>query len=553
MIVTSKQTILMTGGGTYATDRFSFATSTTTAGTTSTTDAIQQQRVFDTVMNSPTKLDTTTRISTSSISNNSNVVAPSIDSSTSLNSVTTTTTGTNKNAKKKNYVKIQRVSTSRNDDNNKTTTTATSKSNYVNATTSHVHVVVDFDEPKVKPYYYTEQQWNEKLQRDIRIKEIMIPYTNETTFGYFYKRFYSGYRNQIMAFSALIMWGTYLNGHRQLLMESLRFKDTFGSEMLMKFTFLFDVEHWNSYYPQLPRMVSCDAELYTDFDCVSNSYKSTTTGNSTKPYPRMGNMNHLFMMYGRYTKHRGPFYTKEKRFPNPIDRLIMSGALRPHPDLMDIINDKLTSLQQHQEERQHTNTNDSDTLLTNASSAGATSGEEQQQQGKQEQQQQVAKIPYFTLHARVEPDMQKHVVCRDLKVKNLTEIFRMLEETFVEPPAPHLFLPINRQMLESEGLHPNVEHPEKTNWIAVENLQALNHARQYGLWNGRVKTFEFGANALNGTKYETRPSTTGALINYHIAIGSTVFIGTEVSSYSYDLVSTRFYTGNIANYKVSVY
>ena len=396
MIATAKQTLLISGG--YVTDRFSFATTTdATAGThtTSTTaNAIEQQRVFDTVMNSPTKLDTATKTTatatTLSLSNNATThAAPSLDSATATttyvssdslptNNATTITRGTNKKNKKK-YVKFQKVFSSRND--NKTTstttlrgTTATSgttsvtsvKSNYVDAS----HVIIDIEEPKVKPYYYTEQQWKEKLQRDIRVKEIMIPYNNETTFGYYNKRFYSGYRNQIMSFSALIMWGTYLQGHRQLLMESLRFKDTYGSEMLMKFTFLFDVEHWNSFYPQLPRMVSCDTELHTDFDCEFNMFKPTTTENSTKPYVRMGNMNHLFMMYGRYTKHRGPFYTKEKRFPNPIDRLIMSGALRPHPDLMTIINDKLLSLQQEQ----HAN----DTLLTDASSVVAKSGEQQQ-------------------------------------------------------------------------------------------------------------------------------------------------------------------------------
>jgi hypothetical protein len=43
------------------------------------------------------------------------------------------------------------------------------------------------------------------------------------------------------------------------------------------------------------------------------------------------------------------------------------------------------------------------------------------------------------------------MVCRDQKVYNLTEIFDMLERQFPEPPAPALFLPINKKLLEDEG------------------------------------------------------------------------------------------------------
>ena len=132
---------------------------------------------------------------------------------------------------------------------------------------------------------------------------------------------------------------------------------------------------------------------------------------------------------------------------------------------------------------------------------------------------------------------------------NLTDIFEALEKHFPTPPAPHLFMPINRQYLEKEG-YPDTEHPDKTNWIAVNNLKALNDAASYGLWNGTVKVFEFGANVLKNTKYKDRPSTAGALLNFHIATGGEVFIGTEISTYSFDILSTRFYSGNRKNYKV---
>lgn len=103
--------------------------------------------------------------------------------------------------------------------------------------------------------------------------------------------------------------------------------------------------------------------------------------------------------------------------------------------------------------------------------------------------------------------------------------------------------------MEQEGSGPNEKDPENTNWLAIENLAALNHAVSHGLWNGTVKVFEFGAKALNGTSYGSRWSTSGAILNFYIAIGGNVFVGTEVSSYSIDLLSTRFYRGNQRNYK----
>ena len=109
-------------------------------------------------------------------------------------------------------------------------------------------------------------------------------------------------------------------------------------------------------------------------------------------------------------------------------------------------------------------------------------------------------------------------------------------------------MPINRQYMEKEGKI-NERDYSKTNWIAVDNLNSLNRAVKHGLWNGTVKVFEFGSNALKFTPYEKRPSTTGALLNYYISLGGNIFVGTEISSYSTDLLATRFYRGIFENYK----
>jgi hypothetical protein len=141
--------------------------------------------------------------------------------------------------------------------------------------------------------------------------------------------------------------------------------------------------------------------------------------------------------------------------------------------------------------------------------------------------------------------MQLHKVCRDKKVLNLTQIFAFMEETWMDPPAPRVFMPINRELLERESN--NLK--ESQNWIAVENLKALNRARDEGLWGGRSKVFECGPKMLKGTRFEKRSMITGAILDFEVGINAKLFIGTEVSSFSHDLLATRFFRGMMDNYK----
>jgi hypothetical protein len=339
-------------------------------------------------------------------------------------------------------------------------------------------------------------------QEKERLREITKPFANVTTIGFKQQGFPSGYRNQIQAFSAFVVLGGLAN-HSQILMPTLSYKDTFGSNRFMPFEFLFDVEHWNSFYPALPRMVHCDQELFPNYDCEGKKWlktdKPTMLHAETRPN------HHLFSIFMRYSgKQRGPMMAAG--FRNAMELLMIKGALRPHPDLLVIVN----------------------RLLGDLGGNGT--------------------VPYMTLHARVEPDMMKHPVCKHVKENNLTKIFEMVEETFPDPPATKVFMPINRQYMEAGGKI-NTVNPNSTNWMAVQNLEALNRAVEDGLWGGRAKVFEFGSNALKGTRYESRPSTTGAVLNFFIAQNANVFVGTRISSYSMDLLHARFYNGNIENYQ----
>jgi hypothetical protein len=106
---------------------------------------------------------------------------------------------------------------------------------------------------------------------------------------------------------------------------------------------------------------------------------------------------------------------------------MMRGAFRPHPDLQKHIQQLVGS-------------------MDNQTSDGS----------------------YMALHARVEPDMQRHPVCRDIKVISLQAIFDSMQTQFPELPASKLFIAINRPMLEKEGSNLDGE-----NQVAVENLAVL--------------------------------------------------------------------------------
>lgn len=219
--------------------------------------------------------------------------------------------------------------------------------------------------PAAPPAPIVQPTRREKRLANLRFKEITKAWSNVTTTTYFQGHFYAGYRNQIMAFTALVMEAA-LQKHGQILLTGLRHKDTFGSNKKMPHEFLFDVEHWNSHYPALPRLVTWDPALHDQLNCRGFNPHWTIENpelNATRPFA-YGRQSRLLGQYKRYSKGKG---TLAKKFRNPVELLMLRGAMRPHPDLRAI----------------------ADRLI--ASKVG---------EGKE----------YMTLHARVEPDMQAHNV-----------------------------------------------------------------------------------------------------------------------------------------------
>lgn len=221
----------------------------------------------------------------------------------------------------------------------------------------------------------------------------------------------------------------------------------------------------------------------------------------------MGDKRQYLGSYIAYVKGKGQFGNIQTKQRHPAEILMLQTALRPHPQLQSIWYEKRKEL-----------------LGTNNNNTN-----------------NATHVKYMTVHARVEPDMQKHPVCREKKVVNLTDIFHFLESSWEDPPVAKVFLPMNRPLLEqAQG---------KDNAMADHNLKELNRAREYGLWNGRTKVYEFGSHSLQGTPYEKKPSTPGAMLNFFLSVDAKIFVGTEVSSYSHDVLATRFFRGSMENYK----
>lgn len=232
---------------------------------------------------------------------------------------------------------------------------------------------------------------------------------------------------------------------------------------------------------------------------------------ATRPYPIGKKQTEAVH---KYLNHNNRVYRMgiERR---SIEMEVMNGALRPHPAIEDIIQEFIFDLQ-----------------------------------GLHETQNVVKKrsmhAPYMVLHARIEPDMQKHGACSDKKVYNLTDIVSQIEAKFVEPPTgiQIMVIILHRELLEKEVTDASIE-----NEMADYNLKALNELLEKGLWDGRVTVVEAGSKlAQQQTKYPfyaKYSAIVGAIINYFLSIDANLFFGTYVSSYSSAVISTRFFRENI--------
>mmetsp|Transcript_7902 Transcript_7902/g.10047 ORF Transcript_7902/g.10047 Transcript_7902/m.10047 type:complete len:432 (+) Transcript_7902:310-1605(+) len=329
------------------------------------------------------------------------------------------------------------------------------------------------------------------------------PFTNVTTVAYPHGPF-GGFRNQYMTFSGIMLMMQSAN-HSQIIVESIKWKDLFGTNERLRHDLFFDVVHWNSFYPILPRFVEFDAAIYNDVQFIGKTDTSPSIRWNVKDLMQATNPYGLAER-GLVAQNQYKQYVKKVvegvQQRNLIDLYMLKGAFRPHPALQNIIEDFLKS--------------------------------------------DGVPVKYMVLHARIEPDMQKHTMCLDKKITNLTEIINLLEKKFPEPPVNKVLIILNRGILEKEVATEDID-----NELADYNLKVLNSVIRNGLWDGRAKAIEAGVELAKNSGhpiYSKYYSLAGSVIDFFLAVQSDIFVGTEVSSFSVDVEITRFYRDRKENY-----
>lgn len=350
----------------------------------------------------------------------------------------------------------------------------------------------------VEDYDYDEATYKSQLSKALE------PKPNLKTGAYLHV-FWSGFCNQYYMFSGVLLLAKTSN-HSQIIVQSIRWKDLFGTNQQIRHDVFFDVVHWNTFYPKLPRFVTYDQSTHLDLDIPNvNGVKPDIKWNIDDPYT---NATNPYAIGEKRTSAIAKFYDYTKDIQkgrgqrDEAELLVMKSALRPHPAIRDIMSSF---------KRKHRMTNS------------------------------------MVLHARIEPDMQKHPMCKEHKVLNITDIVTMLYDKYPdEPPVSTVLIILNRAILEKE-----VANPKNDNEMAIYNLKTLNEIISNGLWGGRVKVVEAGSELAKNSKYplySKYSSLVGAIINFYLSLEAEIFVGTIVSSYSTSVISYRFFREKKENY-----
>ena len=144
---------------------------------------------------------------------------------------------------------------------------------------------------------------------------------------------------------------------------------------------------------------------------------------------------------------------------------------------------------------------------------------------------------------------------------NMTDILSMIYDKFPEtqePPVSNVLLIFNREFMEavhgtsSQGINANKEAKKAFSDahirnLTIHNLNVIDEIVESGLWNGRVRVVEAGSELVRkeaeNPYYSYYSNIVGGIVNFFLAIQSSIFIGTEVSTYSTLVVNSRLYRG----------
>ena len=364
-----------------------------------------------------------------------------------------------------------------------------------------------------------------------KLQDTLTPLPEETAKTAFYtKGFFAGFCNQYMRFIGVILLAKN-DGFDQIIDESISWKDTFGTDHYLHSSQLWDLVHWNSFHPDLPRFARYEKDVHKDL-----------TAHSTKVTIEGEEYDNLIVNYDVPTGHDiwnktlSTYPPPFGKFPNQgnnryrqlakaieLDRAhndlkdylkmfetVMKGALRPHPFLQAIV-DKT------------------------ASKLGGEDGR-----------------GYMVIHMRVEPDMAQQRVCSHKKLYYVDNITDMVHKQFPEPPVKTVLIVFARSLLDAMEDHaktkPERNHMEKIN---RHNLDMIEDLLENGMWGGKVKVVEAGSamvEAAGNPFFKYYSNFAGGIINFFLAIHSSILVGTELSTWSTLSINSRYYRDIKENY-----
>ena len=195
---------------------------------------------------------------------------------------------------------------------------------------------------------YNEEEYEKVLNESLK----SLP--NVTT-GVFTQYLFSGLNNQLRTFTGF-MFMAHDEGIGQLIEQSFKWKDQFGKRYWVPHKKLWDVVHWNTFYPILPRFVSYDKDLHPDIDVKPSNGKKdvrfkehVASENYTTANPRqfVSHRQQGWFRNGALQKaiaadrvgDEGQFYEQAK-----MNESILKGALRPHPFLQSLVDKEIERL-----------------------------------------------------------------------------------------------------------------------------------------------------------------------------------------------------------------
>jgi hypothetical protein len=399
-----------------------------------------------------------------------------------------------------------------------------------------------------------------------------------------------GYRNQVIRLAAFVAHAK-TNNISQLLLPSLLWSTTYkGAKNERTFfpvpmSFLFDVDHWNSFRQHLPILI----DSIENSDCwgvhndrADHKISLTNGSNRSKGFvspmvnelleysalisPVVNTSRELLMGTLEVKARKLDLYPEVENCTNPYVYGGGRGAGRLWNDYLHMPkvepgtnNTSVEAIENSQ-------------IISWVSQALQPSPKwrnvahqcirhHQPAAGKKikgsKTQQRVT--PYMALHARVEVDMMIHR-CGSSMERNLTNIFSRVQTMMAEynkkpmhEKLEGVFVAVSRSGMQLTTKDENVTKLATENWkiLTEKSLPIRNETttRSQGA-GGNMAVFECGEIWMNNwysMQTEVEEDYYGSLVpsimNFYIATHATIFIGVDKSSWSTDVWTTRYYQG----------